>query len=92
MVIVRRIQALRHLDTPAEQGQPRDKGSPDPIQAASMRRHAPQALPPPRRSQQAQAYPFPIPGGEPGVWGVHDGDEWFTRHCRKRELEKCKET
>ena len=40
----------------------------------------------------AQAYPFPIPGGEPGVWGVHDGDEWFTRHCRKRELEKCKET
>ena len=38
------------------------------------------------------AYPFPIPGGEPGVWGVHDGDEWFTRHCRKRELEKCKET
>ena len=40
----------------------------------------------------AQAYPFPIPGGEPGVWGVNDGDEWFTRHCRKRELEKCKAT
>ena len=57
-----------------------------------MRRRGVRKLAAAAALQQAAAYPFPIPGGEPGVWGVNDGDEWFTRHCRKRELEKCKET
>ena len=31
-------------------------------------------------------------GAEQGAtpWGVRDGDEWFTRHCRKDELRECK--
>ena len=30
--------------------------------------------------------------GEKLVWGVNDGDEWYTRSCQKLELTKCKET
>ena len=77
---------------PSGRGQPRRPGQPRPQPSKTMRRRGVRRLCAAAALQQAAGYPFPIPGGEPGVWGVHDGDEWFTRHCRKRELEKCKET
>ena len=81
-----RVASPRHASRAAA-GSRRAKGSPDYASRRGVRKLAAAAA-----SQAITAYPFPIPGGEPGVWGVHDGDEWFTRHCRKRELEKCKET